>query len=312
MIKKTASDEVPFATEGVDATESLFRDIEHRLERYPLFLFPVSHRSIRAHAHRFVELVYVSKGRGLHIHASQRYPVIAGDCYIVLPHETHGYEGGDNFAIVNFMFEPEMLAPHIRELRCIDGFEQFVAIEPFFRSETAFRYKLHLSSAQNAVVKSLVAQIYREQSTWGAGSEAMRSGLFLQLMAQLGRFFGENLPKSPAGDRHGDLATKQEMIERAVAYLEEHFAEDVSVRTVASHVCLSVSHFSHLFKEKTGMTLVDYLLGIRMDIARRLLRETNKNITEVAFEVGFHDAGYFTRLFRKHFGASPSAIRKSA
>jgi len=129
---------------------------------------------------------------------------------------------------------------------------------------------------------------------------------------QLGRFFGESLRQTPGPLEQGDLAAKQEMIEKAVAYLEEHFTEEVSVQKVASHVCVSVSHLSHLFKEKTGMSVVDYLLRIRMDVASRLLRETQKSVTEIAFQVGFQDGGYFTRMFRKVFGVSPSTARKIA
>ena len=87
--------------------------------------------------------------------------------------------------------------------------------------------------------------------------------------------------------------------------------EDISLNMVASEVNLSSSHFSTVFGQETGVTFVEYLTKVRMDKAKQLLRTTGTKTTEIAFEVGFRDAHYFSNLFKKTQGCTPKEYRAS-
>jgi len=289
----------------------LFDHILEKLKAFPLHIHPFEQQPMQAHMHTFIELVYVRKGRGVHRHGPKRYPIAAGDCFIISPGESHGYDEGKNLSIVNILFLPQALAWHINELSEIKGFRHFLAMEPLFRAETSFRYKLHLKPAQNIQVSSLVNQLEQEQKDNAAGSGPLRAALFIQLIVLLSRFFEKNVQKQTEAHVSEEFNAKQAVVEKAIAYLEEKYDTKISVSDIATDVCLSAGHLSHVFKETTGMALTDYLLQIRMDHAHRLLTTTGRSITDISFEVGFHDSGYFTRMFRKHFGASPSQVRKT-
>jgi transcriptional regulator GlxA family with amidase domain len=112
----------------------------------------------------------------------------------------------------------------------------------------------------------------------------------------------------PRQDQSG-LAGKQRAVEQAIAYLERNSARGVSVPDLARNVFLSTSRLQHLFKESTGMSLLEYLLQLRIDHACQLLRDTRSSIAHVAGAVGFHDRAYFARQFRKKTGVTPLQYR---
>lgn len=84
---------------------------------------------------------------------------------------------------------------------------------------------------------------------------------------------------------------------------------DFSIKVLAEEMHFRDTYLISLFKKKTGTTINKYLLGRRMEEARRLLLSSDKSIAEVAGQVGYRDVEYFTRSFRKYFGAAPSEFR---
>lgn len=105
-------------------------------------------------------------------------------------------------------------------------------------------------------------------------------------------------------------ALRSEAIAQAKKYLAEHFSDPVSLEDVARQVHLSPFYFSRLFKEKEGVNFVEYLTRLRLEEAKRLLARTNETIAAVAARVGYAEANYFSRIFRRHFGLSPSEYRE--
>jgi two-component system response regulator YesN len=73
---------------------------------------------------------------------------------------------------------------------------------------------------------------------------------------------------------------------------------------------MSNSRFSTVFAQQSGKTFTEYLTGLRMNRAKELLRETDKRSSEIAFEVGYNDAHYFSYMFKKQTGMTPSEYRK--
>ncbi|MBT2288473.1 response regulator [Paenibacillus albidus] len=93
-------------------------------------------------------------------------------------------------------------------------------------------------------------------------------------------------------------------------YLEEHYMEDLSLEFVAKQFFFSPTYFSSFFKQHTTMTFTEYLLRLRMDKAKELLQDGEQKISGIALSVGFRDAGYFTRVFKRETGLSPEEFRK--
>lgn len=92
-------------------------------------------------------------------------------------------------------------------------------------------------------------------------------------------------------------------------YIEEHYAEPLSLETVAELVQLNPVYLSHLFKKIKKVKFSDYLNDVRLKNAMQLLKNTSLRINEVAFNVGYNDARYFATIFRKKTGMSPNEYR---
>ncbi len=99
---------------------------------------------------------------------------------------------------------------------------------------------------------------------------------------------------------------------RARVFLSKRFADpNLMLQDVASEVGISQSHFSTVFAQETGITFTQYLTGLRIAKAKELLEATQMRSSEIAFQVGYNDAHYFSYLFKKHTGMTPSDWRKS-
>lgn len=95
-------------------------------------------------------------------------------------------------------------------------------------------------------------------------------------------------------------------------YLEEHFTEDISLDDVASRVNVSPQYFSKLIKKNTGFNFVDWLSMMRVKKAKELFNTTNLSIKEVCYMIGYKDPNYFSRIFKKRVGITPSEYIKNS
>ncbi len=105
---------------------------------------------------------------------------------------------------------------------------------------------------------------------------------------------------------------KQEnnFVENAKMYIENNFTKDITLSDIAVHTNTSISHLSHLFKEKLGISPIKYVIYCRIEMAKKLLENGNLSVYKIANEVGFENEFYFSTLFRKEVGISPGQYRK--
>jgi AraC family transcriptional regulator len=106
----------------------------------------------------------------------------------------------------------------------------------------------------------------------------------------------------------GGLAPWQ--LRRAIDFFKSNLAEIVSIEAVASECGLSRSHFGKAFKRSVGSTPYQWVLEQRLELAKRLLRESALELSEVAGECGFSDQSHLTRMFSRREGTSPGIWRK--
>ncbi len=108
-----------------------------------------------------------------------------------------------------------------------------------------------------------------------------------------------------------ESVNKKYVVEKMVNYFEDHFNEKISLDQVAENMYLSPFYISKIFKSETGDTPIRHLINIRLEKAKELLENGYKgSIQEVAASVGYDDAYHFSKLFKKHYGVSPSQVRK--
>ena len=111
-------------------------------------------------------------------------------------------------------------------------------------------------------------------------------------------------------DRH----TKEhnsDIVELAKKYIDENYSdEDLSLNTVAAEVNVSPNHLSAIFSQKTGHTFIRYLTDVRMNKAKELLKCTTMRSSEISEKVGYKDPHYFSHLFKKNQGCTPTQYRE--
>ncbi len=112
--------------------------------------------------------------------------------------------------------------------------------------------------------------------------------------------------------KHPDSVIMYRMsVNNALEFLNEHYAEKISIHDMATAANCSVSHFSRIFKEETGIAPSDYILKVRLEYAKRMLRSDQKTLTQIALNCGFNSSSYFSYCFSRAFNISPSDYKKS-
>ena len=106
------------------------------------------------------------------------------------------------------------------------------------------------------------------------------------------------------------LGRYHDVIKEAVSYINEHYSDDeLSLNTLAARVNFSPNHLSAIFKQETGQPFIKYLTDFRMDAAKELLSSTSKKSNEIGVLVGYKDPHYFSYLFKKTQGVTPTQYR---
>lgn len=99
------------------------------------------------------------------------------------------------------------------------------------------------------------------------------------------------------------------IVKKAVDYIKLHFESPLTLQGIADIIHVNSSHLSRKFKEDTGLSLIDFINLNRIEAAKLYLQSNTSSITEIAFIVGFNDVNYFSRVFKKVTGLTPSQYR---
>ncbi|BEP64432.1 AraC family transcriptional regulator (plasmid) [Variovorax sp. V213] len=162
-----------------------------------------------------------------------------------------------------------------------------------------------VSGAADEVVANQLGILCRELLERRAPSTMLVQGLASSLAVHLVRAYASDTqhPAIP----HGGLPAFK--IHRVLAAMQERIDQELDLKRLAKVVQLSEAHFSRSFKKSTGFSPSQFLTRLRMERARRLLRETEAPIVEIGLEVGYASPSHFAQVFRKEVGALPSDYR---
>lgn len=164
-------------------------------------------------------------------------------------------------------------------------------------------------------------------SDFGYAKSAMREGAVDYLLKPLrveelketirrvfyGRTENEKIKK--VKETAGKLQLKKDIenkyVNRALSYAERHYNDEISIKTLADYLQISEGYLSRVFKKETGYTFTNYVMYYRIGMACELLKNCRMKVYEAAERVGYSDTAYFSTLFKKIMGMSPTEYQES-
>lgn len=231
-----------------------------------------------AHQHHSIELFAVREGKADFYLNDKKYVLSAGEFVIVNSNEVHSiHASGRNEAMVLQIPMEEQMLWFSREKRKEDG-------------------KLF----------TLLERMYRQQLRKEYGYELLMQSVFYQLkylLVTVYRIPEERKEKCTEKAQTGRL-------DRITGYLREHYAEEISLETLAATFGYCPTYLSKMFRQYGRINYKDYLRSIRFEHALRELEETDHTISEIALKNGFPNSQAFSRLFRKKYGILPTEYQR--
>lgn len=158
---------------------------------------------------------------------------------------------------------------------------------------------------RKAVQNGLVHPLYIDEMS-GRFAQEIEKSTSLEALSSLGR---EMVHRYSNLVRNHSMRGYSPAVQKVINYIDFNYQEDLSLKKIADLFSISPSYLSALFKKETGSTLTEYINNKRIDISVSLLNTTDSSIQNIAAQVGFLDVNYYTRIFKKLKGISPSAYR---
>ncbi len=255
-----------------------------RFERLP------NSRVFKLHWHPRLEIMKVDSGSLELQLAGQPVSAEAGDIVVINCSATHtgqaGPEGVRYRIVMLELLEPFAYNEHLRRL-----------LLPYYDFGAAFS-----PLVRDAALSEMIDRLFEVQKQKGEGYELTVTGLCYSLLGRL-------VEKYTDGDfvRLPDNSRMRAVIQ----YVEEHFREPLTTDSVSREFGYDKAYFCRRFKEATGLTPTTYIRILRLENARRLLKEPDITVAAAAAASGFPDQNYFSRCFKGHYDQSPTAYIRS-
>ncbi|MDW7673247.1 MAG: PocR ligand-binding domain-containing protein [Bacillota bacterium] len=112
--------------------------------------------------------------------------------------------------------------------------------------------------------------------------------------------------------KKGNNVKNRQVVDQVTKYIRDNYQQNPSLEEIASQVYLSPYYLSHVFKQEMGCTVMDYFTSVKMEAAKKLLRDPKYNVVEVSEKLGYNDPSYFTKVFKKKEGITPTKFKQKA
>lgn len=249
-----------------------------------------------SHTHDFLSLIYIMSGDGKYEINGKTYDVCGGMFFICNPNVTHHRILSGNQRIEEFHVGISNL--HIKGLLA----NYLIPTD----EEPLFSFNHYGASFTNTI-----GEIVVEQQKNDEGSVLMLKCIVMKLLVYIIKERYVPLCKHEKNVFMLEHYEKTAMINNIRAFITENYMEPISLAKISENTYLSPVYVSRVFKEATGESPINYLIKVRLLKACELLNETSYSIKKIASYVGYADAYYFSKLFKKYFGMPPVSYRKA-
>lgn len=255
----------------------------------------ISENNCEPHVHPFHEIFYLS----------------SGECTSFIDHNIYKFGKGDLVIVPGGCLHKTVYTGKGIHERIVISFRQ--EITDWIKEQIGAEYLkncmvpgvINIPEKRRNYVDSLLDKLMFENDTPDILSTAFIKAGLVELLLFIIRCkeYEDNVIK--------EIDVDNRKIQEVATYIFEHYTENILLEDVADKFDMNKSFLSKRFKTATGFGFKEYIINLRIQNACRLLLETNKSITDIAFECGFNDSNYFGDSFRKIKGISPRKYRKN-
>lgn len=289
---------------NLQSDELLHEAVAHGNAMFPFMEYSVEtdctrEERIYCHWHEELEFLLLIRGHAQLSIGEQSYTIRAGDFALIPPDKLHTMtaDPGEKVAFYAFDFAPAFLY----------SFSEDALQQQYFEPLQKERIIFQKVFVQDCEWKKAIAQrlcvmhdIFQKKKT---GYELLLKAKLYEIFALL--FSNAIVEKE---ERHSDR--RAELVRAIMQYLHIHYRDNISIKEIGREFHLSEGHLCRLFKEITGRSIVDYLNEYRIRKSVWFLRESSRDIGEIAGLAGFNNISYFNKKFRQYMHTTPGVYRK--
>ena len=244
------------------------------------------------HHHDFFEISIILQGESLYLIDNEWRTVRSGDILLFNPGVDHA--------------EKQLLNTYSHQLHI--GIRN-VKLHGF--AQNHFPTTQSLLSMQDSQLKifdkawQLIEEFNQQQTNFNLMGKALVMEMMILILRSLEK--KERLSDETQASQNDRM---HQVVQLIMTYMENNYAKDISIEQLATLYYVSPTYLSKIFKDLTGFSPINYLIQIRLKKAHELLTTDDLTVKEVAKAVGYEDAYHFSKSFKKHFGTSPSLVKK--
>ena len=258
-------------------------------------------RPFTAHHHTSIEIAFFRAGRGTYMVADRAYEIAPGDLFLFSTDEVH--------FISDITEEINALVLHIEP--CFiwspgDSMFDYSFLRFFFDRDESFNHRIAGGTPLAANLTALLGEIDTECYEAKKNYELMvKIKLLTVLLTLLREYPVEVRTEASSHLPPGGFA----LVQSVLTYIHEHYTGDITLDALASQAGVSRNYLSTVFRRLNGMTVWNYILIKRVDLAKNYLSKTDRSMLEIATDCGFNTAANFNKIFKKYTSQTPSEYR---
>jgi len=266
-----------------------------------MILKNLRYTTVSEHQHTFFEMMYLLNGECKNIVDGHEIRMEAGDVCIIPPQVEHSIEVTTDSVLINILVRTstftETFIPMLKHTNILWEFFNEILYSNNYKKYLMFH------AGEDKIVRDYVLEMYQEQRDKMCYSSNILNGLLITLFGKLLQRHEQDV-EYPA-----KYVEKYTVIPKITSYIRKN------CRSITLSSCAKRFHFNHqylssMLKKHTGKTFTVLLTDARMTEAAELLQKSERSIHEIADSLGYQDAGYFMKVFKKYYGTTPSNYRK--
>ncbi len=266
--------------------------------------------------HSMFRIIYIEEGTGI-ININDTSTVfMAPSLFCLNESESITLEKGCNLKVQAIFFKLELINSNLtldyinkglNNLK-LSEFQDYFYIQPFIHRSNKFTGYFEIGTIMSKRISHLFKLLKTEVSNFDRPYWPCRTrSFFLEIL-----FLIQYSYTDPEVESNINLSYKSSDLNELILYLHTNYDKKVTIKQLTNIFHINRTTLSNKFSATTGMSIIDYLVKLRIKVASMLLRDTHLSISEVACRVGFNNNTYFLRTYKKHVGCSPSEYRKKA